>query len=345
MREILRTMEAAYQDVAIAARVLGMVSPWKPSLTDAPEGAGVKPQPVRNLAVPGVGNKTEGLQKGQEWRFPFVEDAVEFLREKQIELEAFPESMRKDLFQVEGITDGKLLTAIRAALVESTKEGESLQQFRKRLQGVVALPKAQSETLYRTETHRSYIHGLDEALQNPVIRAEFPYVVYVATSDNRVRDTHWDMDGEVALVGSSKHEKMLALLEEWNCRCVLIPITAKEAAARGYDVTKDGFDARGNPNLPKVVTVGYGAIARITSGMRKESRDFWKNEIGKYPKNGQLTFVLLNELGSDRVSLRDGRHRLEAAEAAGWSEATGVIEFFNQDGSKIGSGKAVVKFG
>lgn len=95
--------------------------------------------------------------------------------------------------------------------------------------------RANAETIARTYSHRAYNAGMREVMSSPATTGEFPYLLYKATRDTRSRPTHIAMDGRVAHVDSPLAGEMLALADEWNCRCVVIPITRAEALRRGID--------------------------------------------------------------------------------------------------------------
>lgn len=239
LAEIVREIQFLDLDAKLAGRVVGMLSPFEPELndvfgTDRP----VQGEPVKTLAVPGVSNPTVGLPDGDVWRFPWVDDAVSFLDEKAIatqsELQAIAQADRANFISAPGINNNGLLERLRKALADSTARGEALADFRRKIDADLSLTRAQTETIYRTNTHQAYVEGQDIALSKPHVEEQFPFVLYAATRDTRTRPEHRELDGKIARRGSAEHTGMLAALKDWNCRCTLIPLSREDAESRGF---------------------------------------------------------------------------------------------------------------
>jgi len=233
---IVAEIRALDADARVAAKVLGMLSPFEPELAAGLPGPAA--EPVKDLSIPGVDNPAVGLPPGQKWRFPWVDDALEFLESKEIvtalEFRELAAADRSRVFSAPGVDDRDLLARLKRSVRESTAKGESLREFRQRIGDDFALDRAQTETLYRTNTHQAYIEGQEETLSKPHVEEQFPFVLYAATSDTRVRPEHDAMDGKVARRGSPLHQEMLRLLHEWNCRCTLIALSREDAEAHGF---------------------------------------------------------------------------------------------------------------
>ena len=66
-------------------------------------------------------------------------------------------------------------------------------------------------------------------MKSELVSELFPAVMLSATPDNRVRDTHWDLDGFVCLKSDPAYKVLLRVIKDWNCRCSLIPMTLEDA--------------------------------------------------------------------------------------------------------------------
>ena len=172
--------------------------------------------------------------------YPFLEDGLQFLRDKQVLSDrAYAKLSQQDKLSVFGSkTIASLATAneLRRLVVESAKLGESESEFAKRIADKVDILRSDANRILRTNTKQHYVAGMTKSLEKPHIQSAFPYVLYVATHDGRTREEHRAMDGKIALVGSPEYAKFLEMQSDWNCRCSLIPLTAKQAKARGVAV-------------------------------------------------------------------------------------------------------------
>ena len=212
----------------LASIVMGLVSPWQPKAVPLqPGNKGLRPDALpapKQLAT-------------TEW--PVIRGALDWLKKQEI-------------IDTNGINSASDLAKarVRAALqslginldrsfgdeiAASVALGEGRGEWADRITGLFNLTRYQAEVFGRTLTHNAYHAGLQAIVQSPVVKAEFPYMLYSATQDGRVRDTHWDMDGKVAHVDSPLAEEMRTLTNQWQCRCVLISLSRSDALARGID--------------------------------------------------------------------------------------------------------------
>jgi len=126
--------------------------------------------------------------------------------------------------------------AVSREAVESIKRGESGDQWHERVQTLGDIERHIGETVHRTLGRRAYYAGQTEALTEfPEVASRFPYMQYLATKDTRVRPAHKAMDEKVARIGSPLHDAMVKLIDEFNCRCSMVPLTAKQAQGKGID--------------------------------------------------------------------------------------------------------------
>ena len=236
--------------VRFASRLVGMSSPWKPSLVDGDFKALPKTLAAKRklLAIPGVSNN-----EGDYWRFPFIDAAAKYLKAKSLVTDEQLQDMAKEdrvyVLSAPGVDSKSVLSHIRESLTASIKEGETRDEFAARIESAVALPTSQLETLFRTNTHQAYIAGMQATMANESIAEEFPYDMLSSTADTRVRDTHEDVDGFVVKRGTKEHAVLLALLADYNCRCTMIPLTEDDAKSYGIKTYSD---------LPADVVATYG---------------------------------------------------------------------------------------
>lgn len=259
LRTILETIQELEADVTTASRVLGMVSLWEPSVADNPAGSGVRPVPAsepggRFLAIGSVaaGSPLDQPANPHAWRFPWVEKAIEFLKAKsvvtQAEMKQIAIQDRTQVFSAATVNNLSVLADLQNEVANSMVTGESLDEFTERIEAKLqesGLARYQVETIYRTNTHQGYVEAQNETAQKPFIREQFPFVMFVATHDNRVRDHHWDLDGMIAEVGSPLHDLFMAAWRDFNCRCTPIFLTEDQVEDRTVSTLEDApADAR-----------------------------------------------------------------------------------------------------
>lgn len=239
IRKQIVTLEA---ELRTAGRLLGMLSPWQPRAVKY--AGGTVPQQAEPMPMTLADNG---------YKFPWMEDAVSFLESKGVvtaaQFATMTEEDRRHVFSAPGIDTVKQLKTIQTKLAKSLADGDDLPTFRKSIEQDVALTRSQTETMYRTETKRGYVAGLDKALAAPLVRDEFPAVMFSATSDQRVRDDHWDLDGFVTLRNDPAYRVLKRASGDYNCRCALIPLSAEDAESYGVKTYSD---------LPADVRAKYG---------------------------------------------------------------------------------------
>lgn len=230
----------------VAGQIIGRLTPIRPHLQAAPKGAGGRPTAIKVLA---------NEASTSEYYYPFINDAAAYLRNKQVatdeEIQAIPVKIRHTMFTVPGIESKAILAQIRDAIAASTAAGETHEQFTERIESVVSLPEAQSRTLLRTEMKGAFVEGLDKTIQKPAVKAQLPYVRYVATRDARTRTSHAAMRDVVCQIDDPLYKVMLQLLKSYNCRCAIIPLS--ETQAKKYTI-------RTIDDVPAAVREDYGHL-------------------------------------------------------------------------------------
>lgn len=238
-------------DARLAGMLLGMLSPWLPQLADIPSGTPVQvraraPESLE-LGIRALGDLfplgAPDLMPGDEWRFPELEDAIQWLVDQQAvasrdELANLQQSLHRSAFTVNA-ESVQQVQKIQAAIADSLRSGDSLPEFRRRVQDIAGVTRAQQETLFRTNTKQAYLAGQQRTLEQPRVKERFRWVYYASTQDNRTRPEHFALDGMVAEVGSSLHRLMLQRQSEYNCRCTLIPLDERKARKYGIKTLAD----------------------------------------------------------------------------------------------------------
>lgn len=227
---IMAAIQELQVQAALVNKVVGMMAPWLPELQKNPQGKQGKPIDLALFTLP-------------KFKFPSLTAAFDFLRKKRLvrwdELDRIAKAERSKIIAVEGVNSVKKLNQLRAAIVESARQGESPHNFRKRLKPVIELGKREAETILRTQTKQAYVAGLEKVLDDPDVKDEFGYVEYVATLDPRTRPAHLSMDGFVCARNDPAYRVLRFLLDEYNCRCSIIPLTKKQAERKGIKTYKD----------------------------------------------------------------------------------------------------------
>jgi hypothetical protein len=216
---------ALQADMRVASRVLGMLSLWSPSINTYADGEAKQIQTAIRLANDAPASRFPWLKKSLEWLTgKGVMKYSDFLK--------LAAADKREVLTVPGVESVRTLKSIRSKLADALGKGTDLRTFRESIKDEVALSRAQTETLYRTNMKQGYVAGMDNALESPVVSDEFPAVIFRATPDTRVRDTHWDLDGFVCLRTDRAYGVLKRALADWNCRCSMAPLSAAQLKGR-----------------------------------------------------------------------------------------------------------------
>lgn len=174
--------------------------------------------------------------KGVKALFPWLDRAIEFLSGKKIvpasEFRSLSIDQQQAAFTAPGMEDRDELKKLRDAIAKGQNQeegGESLTDFRKRIGDQLSLSRAQTETVFRTNVKQGLVTGFDKSMKSDLVSELFPAVMLSATPDNRVRETHWELDGFVCLKSDPAYKVLLRVIKDWNCRCSLIPMSLEDA--------------------------------------------------------------------------------------------------------------------
>jgi len=158
------------------------------------------------------------------------------------EFYALNEAYRGYAFTTTLIQEYAVMIRIKAKLEQIIAEGETIAEFQAwaAADGIV-WTEAYAELVYRMAVQGSYSKARWDAITDPDIVEEFPLFMYSTADDDRVRDSHADMDGFT--------ETRDKFPDEWipqcgfNCRCTIRALNsdlARRAGAKpGRPMPKD----------------------------------------------------------------------------------------------------------
>lgn len=132
------------------------------------------------------------------------------------------------------------VVALNKALRESVAKGESREQWRDRMRGIVGARTSYEETIGRTATKNAYREGQKKVTQGAAGRL-FQYRQVVGPNDTRTRETHKVMFKSGGKTGKVYHKdspmaaQFDALMSEENCRHNERLLRRKEALRIGID--------------------------------------------------------------------------------------------------------------
>lgn len=191
--------------------------------------------------------------------YPKIHEAASDLAQRRIilpeEYYALSDRAKQFAFSVSKIGTLDALEKIRGALVADVEQGGTLRAFRKEVEAAVgksALSPARIELVYRNNVIGAFSRGQKRILQHPLVKNHFPYVIWYATHDSRVRPEHlafekWGIGG--GPVYRSDDPLVLAFWPPFfhACRCKVTMLTLEMAAER-YNIEEAKlWLASGNP--------------------------------------------------------------------------------------------------
>lgn len=175
-------------------------------------------------------------QLGLSMGMPFIE-AAKIMRGKLPMAPAdyygkIADEARIAAFTASNLASLEQIKAVMESLAIALKEGKSLDVWKaEALATNWNLPNTRLDTIFRTNVQTAYMTGHWRQFQQH--KDTRPFLMYSAIDDTRVRPSHLEMSGYIALVDD-------AIWNQWtppagfNCRCTLISLTEAQAKARGY---------------------------------------------------------------------------------------------------------------
>jgi SPP1 gp7 family putative phage head morphogenesis protein len=185
------------------------------------------------------------LESDVKIEFPIIKEAEKDLDKRKTVLspnyDLLDRFAKKAAFTVARVTTLSAVEEIQKSIVEDIRTGGTLRDFKNSVTqaiGASSLSPSNLESVYRTNVGQAYASGLVEVLNNTVVGEGFPYLEYHATHDSRTDPNHMAMEG-LGISGSNIYRRDDPLWEDffppwrWNCRCLVIPLSLRDAARKG----------------------------------------------------------------------------------------------------------------
>jgi SPP1 gp7 family putative phage head morphogenesis protein len=198
---------------------------------------------------------------------PKIEAAANYLHTRldftQDEFEQLDDEAKQVGFTVARLASTEAVRAVRDALFDDITEGGTLRDFRRNVAEAIAdssLADHHVEAIYRTHLGRAYSAGQRRVLSTQLVSDEFPYLMYVATHDSRVRPDHLALE-KMGLNGTAVYRSDDPFWDKftppwgWNCRCSTIPLSIEDAAEYGVREAIAWRDSGLPPTIPEWVTM------------------------------------------------------------------------------------------
>lgn len=160
---------------------------------------------------------------------------------EKAEFDQLDEQAKRVAFTAAGVVGEETVRKLRDHLARAVERGQTLAEFRTvaaEALKTTTLTPASLETLYRTHVGRAQTAGKMRVLTHPLVADQFPYLLYSAIHDSRVRVEHKMME-TLGLNGTAVYRVDDPIWSEflppwaWNCRCEIIPIDKETAAEYG----------------------------------------------------------------------------------------------------------------
>lgn len=242
-----------------------------PSEPPSAVGAAIAPQTILEAAKLAVPEPPSAIPVGPELaeilfppgqvhepevHLPAVEAAVEALNQSPVAMGSnyleTAQKVREGSFAITGELTEKAVEDVRNVLSKTIQEGKPQADFietvakRLEVEGSPLSP-AHIENVFRTNTMSAYSKAQAEAVKNPMVSDAFPYVMYSATRDARVREEHWALES-LGLGGTNIYRYDDPTFQKfrppwsYNCRCRWTPQTVEQAAKKGVKEAMEWLD-------------------------------------------------------------------------------------------------------
>jgi len=186
------------------------------------------------------------------WDEPF-EDAVEWFINRGVmtraQFDMLSDQAKMKFFTLARVDSQYLIERVQAKVAQAIADGITQREFVSQLDemfqalGVNPLEPWHADLVYRQNVITAFQAGHYDALFDPDVAEFFPYLEYVAVGDDKTRETHQAMNGQI-------YRRDDPIWQEWyppngfNCRCTAIAISTFEAERRGVkpDVERPKID-------------------------------------------------------------------------------------------------------
>ena len=178
-------------------------------------------------------------------RWPAVDAAVRDLMAREVltagEYSQLADEAKSTAFTVARVLTEDAVEKVRDKISETVERGKTLRAFRREVEPALAgsgLSDSQVEGVFRTQVGQAQGAGMRAVLDIPAVRLELPYLAYSATHDSRTRHNHLALE-RLGIQGTNIYRADDPVIRlffppwEWNCRCLVIPLSIEDAAAAG----------------------------------------------------------------------------------------------------------------
>jgi len=214
------------------------------------------PPPV----IPPIVPQRVGGGEPEDIHFPIIDEAVRSLAERNVmdrqKYDALEASARAKAFTVANVQAEETLTKIRDSLAKNVEEGADYETWRKKVVEEVEpgtfMSDWHQETVFRTNVQTAFADGQEALLNHPLIRSGFPYRVYDAIHDDRVRHNHLALE-KLGIQGTNVYradDPVWHLFRppwDYNDRCSATPITVRFASEKGIKEAQEWLESGVEP--------------------------------------------------------------------------------------------------
>lgn len=136
-------------------------------------------------------------------------------------------------FTVSGYTSLQVLRKFYDGLLQAIEEGETLEGFRRRMNGFLeekgyqGLTPFQADNIFRTNVQTAFQVGHYEQMTDPAVLQLRPYWQYDAVNDKHTRPSHLAMDGRVFRADSPVWDTWYPP-NGFRCRCTVRTLSRRQ---------------------------------------------------------------------------------------------------------------------
>lgn len=189
-------------------------------------------------------------------RYPVADEAAAKLSKAHVmtpeDFYSLGAKARGNAFTITADLTTQTISNIRDLAAENMAKGADREKFMADVAKMFGpeggpMSEAHTEQVFRNAVNSAYSDGGSAMLQAPIVRDAFPYRMYFATTDRRVRPEHLHLE-RCGLNGTAIYradDRVWLTLRppwSWNCRCSWAPITVEQAARLGVKEAQDWLE-------------------------------------------------------------------------------------------------------
>lgn len=166
---------------------------------------------------------------------------------------------KQEAFFITDVQVTDTIEKVRDHLIDDLREGTSLDTFTERAGDILrksGIGESRIETIYRTGAQSAFRDGRETVMQDPIVKAAFPYQQYNAIHDARARPDHLILES-LGLSGTNVYRTDDPFWDyftpPWgfNCRCNVTLMTLESAARAGVKEAQRWIDSGSPPDTPE----------------------------------------------------------------------------------------------